>query len=745
MKSPTSTLENEKPLFSIGDIIAILRYRWLPGLAVGLVLAAAFAFWKMQETPIYKASATVMAEMNRDRVLTNMEDVVDPRAMRLDIAINTHFERLRSQQFAEQVAEELSETQIQQLVAPYLNPDNPEQVPNPIGVLRRSFSVSSRSGSQVLVFSGTHPNPQVAAWVPNLFAETYIRYLTALRASSSEIAITFLEEQVEAARKDVEAGEQVLQDYRRENNLISIEENQQVVSLELQGLNEALNSNRIRLVTLQSQLAQIESAGTDPTALSKIPALVDNEAIAEVVANLDRLSQERDILSQRYLERHPKMVANANEVSATLRQLEAAAKRRQTTLQETQKGTDAEIAILLDKIADVENRARELDQLAIQYTVREREVQSKRRTYERLIDRLNETQVTTQLDTTVLRIMDEATPPGSPISPSLRNTITTATIIFLICLIGIPIGLEFLDNRIRTFMDIDRVLKKPLLGEIREIENAGSKTITRGVLDEKDEILESFRNIYSNLHLKDDLPSSFAMVVTSTIPSEGKTFVAANLGEIFSRHGKKVILIDTDLRRPSLAGYLDQSNEKGLLSWLRSRKEKGNQDQQPNPLSSDDLNVVRIAENLDLLPAGGSTKSPTEALTSDALDVLISHLKEAYDIIIFDTPPAGIFPDATLLADFADTSIYVARQKKVARAAARHGISLLDRGRAPVVGVVLNGITTNPTAGQSGYGNYGYGQYGGYGYGYNYKYTYQKKYQKHYASETRGDGETVSR
>tara|TARA_R100000027_G_scaffold67357_2_gene65755 strand:- start:9573 stop:11765 length:2193 start_codon:yes stop_codon:yes gene_type:complete len=730
MPKSTNPFQSDQATLSIGDLIGILRYRWLPGVATGVIIATVVAFIMLMQAPVYQGQTTLMIETTRERVLGSMEDGMSNQSTSLSIALITHLERLRSRQLAEAVAAKLTPEQTAALVAPYLDSDAQELAPSPVGILRSSFEVKSQSNSPFLMLTGTHANPRVAAWIPNLYAETYIRYLTEMRSGSSQIAVTFLEEQVATAQEEVESGEESLQAYRQENNLISIEENQQVVSQELQTLNEALNEHQIRLVTIESQLGQIEEAGTDLDSLSRIPALAESESIEILINRLEALEQERDLLSRKYLRRHPAMIDNQNQKESLSRQLSAAVSRREATLKQTQNGIETETSILRKRIAEVETRARDLDQLAIQYKVHEREVESKRRTYERLIDRLNETLVTSQLDTSTLRTMDEATVPTIPIAPSKTKTIIAAGFLFVLCALGIPIGLELIDNRVRTFTDIDRVLQKPLLGDVRLIENEDStEAKAKGVLGNQEEITEAFRNIYSNLHLKDAIPSTFTIMVSSTIPSEGKTFVAINLASIYARHNHKTVLIDTDLRRPSLARNLGVSNEKGLLSWLRSIPAGTPTDS--NPLANPELGLTRITENLDLIPAGGSTKSPTEALSSNHLDILVSQLKEQYDLILFDTPPVGVFPDATILAEFTDTSIYVVRQKKVPRAAAKHGVTLLDKSRSPVMGVVLNGVTSNPAAGRGTYQDYGYGQYGA-----EYRYHYQKKYGKEYTSKS---------
>ncbi|MGE9291568.1 MAG: GumC family protein, partial [Puniceicoccales bacterium] len=354
--SPNTT---DPVLISIPDIIGILRYRWLPGLSVGLVLSAAVGLVLLLQKPIYEGEALVMVETNPDRVLGSMEDQIDLRGNNLITAMNTHIERLQSRQLAQYITGQLSPQQVELLIAPFLDPDEPDIPPSPAGILRNSFEASSVADSQILSLTGRHPNPQVAAWIPNEYARIYIRYLTQIRSGSGQTAITFLEEQVAAAQKDVEIGEEALQNYRQENNLISIEENQEVVSQELQSLNQALNEHQIALVTIETQIEQISTAGDDIEALARIPGLADTETVEALITQLENLRQERDILSQRYLRRHPAMIENQNTQDALLRQLSAAVDRRKATLEQKRLGIEAEMASLREKVNQTEDRARD--------------------------------------------------------------------------------------------------------------------------------------------------------------------------------------------------------------------------------------------------------------------------------------------------------------------------------------------------------------------------------------------------
>jgi capsular exopolysaccharide synthesis family protein len=405
-----------------------------------------------------------------------------------------------------------------------------------------------------------------------------------------------------------------------------------------------------------------------------------------------------------------------------LRQLLTAISRRTDSIKNEIKTEESRMERLAAEIESTESRIRELDSLAIQYGMQEREVQSKRNTYARLVDRLDEALVVSRLEQSSLRMMDSAEYSWKTGQTSMSTVGLAAISVFFVCFIGLPLALDLMDQRMRTVQDVERMLSKPLLGLVREFEGEEVNSGQKSVFGDDDEVVKCFRTIFGNFFLKDSFNGSYALVVSSSIPSEGKSFVVVNLGATLARHGKKVLLIDTDLRRPSLARMMNQNNESGLLAWYRSNRDKegGGVD----PFADESLGLANIIPNLDLIPSGGSTKNPTETLSSDLFDVLISSCRERYDVILFDTPPVGVFPDATLLKDFTEGSIFVVRQKQVDRNTALNAVRRLDATGSTVVGVVLNAITSDPTGGM---GRSGYGDYGAY--------MYHEKYREGYVKE----------
>jgi capsular exopolysaccharide synthesis family protein len=670
-----------------------------------------------------------MVETSDAKVLTNMQDVgeVDRGGAAL---VNTHMVRLTSRQFAERVAESLSDEEKSSLIAPFLDPENPDFTPNVVNVLRGAFSVFPRSDSQVLVFKGRHPTPSVAVWLPNRYADVYIDYLENLRSNSTENAIAFLREQVEAARQEVEAGEAGLNAYRQEHNVISMIQSQQILTQELQSLNAASNAAALSVMEMESELQQISEAGEDVDSLARLSVLIETPVIGGLVDRIEALREERRLLSKDYLRRHPRMIENSNLQEAASRQLLSAIERRADSIQNRIDAANDRIERLEEEIETTEKRLRELDTLAIRYSMQEREVQSKRNTYARLVDRLDEALVVSRLESNSLRMMDAARHAWMTGQSSMARVGMGALAVFLVCFIGLPLALDVMDHRMRTIADVERMLAKPLLGFIREFDGAGVSSGEKSVFSDDEEVVECFRTIFGNLVIGNSFNGPSTLLVSSSIPAEGKTFVVANLGATLARHGKKVVLIDTDLRRPSLARVMNCSNENGLLAWYRSREAKS--DLVEDPFSDESLGVVNIAPNLDIIPSGGSTKSPTEALSSDYFDILVSACRERYDFILFDTPPVGVFPDATLLAAYTDGAIFVVRQKQVDRGSAVGAVQRLDAAEVSVVGVVLNAVSTDPSggAGQSNYAKYG-------------TYAYSEKYRKAYASDNSQQGDKV--
>jgi polysaccharide biosynthesis transport protein len=312
-----------------------------------------------------------------------------------------------------------------------------------------------------------------------------------------------------------------------------------------------------------------------------------------------------------------------------------------------------------------------------------------------------------------VRPLDRATPPGGPFAPNKSEIIKTATGIGVLVFLGVAIGLSFIDDRIKSAWDVESFIGANLLGIIPDLASMKDDEKYTLLLENKQAPgTEAFLSVYSSIkiHSKLDFPKS--ILVTSTIPGEGKTLISCNVGGSFARHGKKTLLVDCDLRRPMLHRHFKQQNNAGLLPWFESGASLEG-DLATNPA----LGIIKVGENLSLLCSGGRSKSPTELLENPLFGLLLERLKKEFDLVIVDSPPLGAVTDSLLIAERIDEVVYVCRFNRAYRKHIRLYMRALRNGKNEILGVVLNGLSPRRI---EYYSNY----------------RYYRSYKKYYGAQT---------
>ena len=256
--------------------------------------------------------------------------------------------------------------------------------------------------------------------------------------------------------------------------------------------------------------------------------------------------------------------------------------------------------------------------------------------------------------------------------------------------VGLPFGgglvflVAFMDDRVKSAFDIEGTVGLPLLGVIPRIKKLDSSAKAQAVAANVDRhVTETFRSIHSTLKLNDESKNAKIILATSTVPSEGKSFVSSNLALTFANHGERTLLLDADLRLPNIASSMQLENELGLLDHI----EQGT--------SLDEVMVREVYPNLDVLPTGGKSKNPTQILVSAQFEAMLADLRDRYDRIVVDSPPLAAVSDALNLLPFIDGIIYVIKFNAVKRKTASANVRRLWESNTPVFGAVLNNITTS--------------------------------------------------
>lgn len=698
----------------------MIRDRWLIGMILGGIAAGIFAYFKLQEVPEYHASASMIIEITGDRVV-NIEEVVDTD-VKNDIELFNHLATLNSRSFLERVIQKIPDAKVAELTESYETPENPN--PSIMGIVAGGRRIHRKGDSFIFHVGFRHRDPEMAQYLANLYAEEYRESLLDRTGTGTARAMKFLEARAEELRQKVQDGERALQQYRQQKNLVSLEESQNIVVDRLRSISGALNKAELDELTMKAVLSDIEAAKQEGRDLLTVQRVAKYGNIGSLRTRLEELNANKEILSRKYLERHPKMVKVEDSIRTTRNQLD---QNIESALREINNQYDVvqrRLSKLREELANAEQEALALDKTKIEYDLMRNKVRQDQAMLTEISSRLNETQVSSQLENSNIRILDQAGRPGKPVSPDRDKIILTASAIFAALFLAVPIGIEFLNNRVHTHWDIETFLKRTLLGDLPNRRRLTSSELAQAVLrDDEPSLIEGFRVLYSHVSLasKVDFPKS--LLITSTIPGEGKSFVASNLASAYAKHGKTVLLFDTDFRRPTIHRNFQMENDYGFLRWWSESSSR-----LISPIGvfeEESLGLFEPVTNLFILRSGGSTKATSEIFASDEFSKFVQHLKQNFQVVIFDTPPSGVFPDALILAKHSDESLYVIKHDTISRSKVRGAIDRLEKTGSEILGVVLNAVSSKARR-RGGGGSYSYG----YGYNSYYDYRYQEKYYK---------------
>ena len=719
--SATAGMNPSNEFISLADLFHIIRQRWILASSSAFAVTALFAIVLLNQKPQYEAEASLVVELSADKIV-NVQEVVENSVQNsslLESAMNTHIERLKSRTLAGVVCQTLTDEQRVQLIVAFSGPLeklDPEEVPDPVDlIIEEMLSISWLPDSQVLRVRVKHTNRKLVKLLADRYVQYYIQSQLELRGQSTGQAVNFLDEQTIELKKRLEEEEAALQDYRTANDLVTVEQNQQIVTERLSDLSKAITDARVRLLGVQSHLKQIAAAGDDLDRIMNIPFIGGKLNVADIYNELQDLKQERQVLNETYLERHPLIVANVAAQEAVMEALWTAIRQGKQEFEVEQQRVGDELTSLTAELDAAKEEARRLESLSIEYRVLSRKVDAQREIFDRITSRFNETSLTQQMNSTTIRILDLAALPREPVWPDLKKIALASVLLFGFIFVGLPFGIELLDNRLRSFSDIERYIGKPIIGDLALIKNKSDKEVVDLEAAGDSLAAESFSSIYGALRLSlGTFSRPLSFVITSSVPGEGKSIVASNLAATFAGRGFKTLVIDCDLRRPSQHRYRGLENRTGLMEWLRSDQAIAD-DLHTDPKLG--IRALDESKNHYLLTSGGSTTQSTNILEHDRMDLLVSRLKQEFDVLIFDTPPVGVFHDAALIGDYADHCLFIARQNQTTRQKTRHSVNLMDRSRAKVLGVIFNGVTNLRAAAR--YGSYGasYSERYQYGYG----------------------------
>lgn len=695
---------------TLRDYYIMMRERLWIALPLALLIAVGYAYKQLQVTPTYGAVATMQFEKPERIVMS--EGVVDP-AVRSEVDMNTYTQVLKSTWLRAQVIASFSPDEIKVLQRAALKRLPPGSPPTNVGIDIGSPDFAPIRNTYLISVSVTHQDPEAAALVANRYVKVFMDYLYETAGGKTQDAVKRLNEQAARLKKDSETADQALQAYMQKHQLTRLDTSQDMVADALKKAAALRDDARLQMIGIQEKVNQIDDYLKNHRNLNEIPEIANYGSVPSLRQQLSAQQQEYNLLSERYYERHPKIIDVLNRIDVTKNELD--------------KATNLAIADMRARLAEAKQRyetfmaeyqkreqdSMRLGELQVEFSSLVQQAQVAKANYQAILTRLNDTQTLKNVEKIPLHPLDTAVPVYAPVSPNRAAITRTSIGLGVIVFIGVAIGLSFIDDRIKSAWDVESFIGANLLGIVPELGSLKDDEKYTLLLDNKQAPgVEAFLSVYSSIkiHSKLDFPKS--ILVTSTIPGEGKTLISCNVAGCFARHGKKTLLIDCDLRRPMLHRHFKQQNSAGLMTWFEAGAMlEGSLATNPN------LGIVRVAENLWLLCSGGRSKSPTELLENPVFGQLLERLKKEFDLVIVDSPPLGAVTDSLLIAERIDEVVYVCRFNRAYRKHIRLYMRTLRQGKNEVLGIVLNGLSPRRI---EYYSNY----------------RYYRSYKKYYGAQT---------
>ena len=691
---------------TLGDYWRILRKRKWTLIVSLVVVVTAAALISLRMTPIYDAVARISISTQASSILNfkGNQQYSEPNNEDQGMLIATQVNILQSNSLALLVIHNLGLNNRSEFAGKDrpttggvpVSGSSPETLGREdqlIGAFHSNLNVLPVPNTAIIEIKYSSPDPRLAAEVANATANTFIEQNIKTRFDSTMQAADWLSKQLADLQIKVETSQTRLIEYQKEHGIVGTDDKQNLTFEKLNELGKQLTQGQADRIQKESsyQIAK----GTNPDALASV---LQDPALATLRQQQTQLQTQYALLRTQFGSEYPKVLEvrnQFNEISkAYQEELQSGVLRVQSEYYTAVK-REQMLKAALDEQTAVANQ---LDQNAIEYRILKQEADSNRQLYDGLLEKLKEASLAAGLNSSNIRIVDKARIPLFPARPNVPRNMLFAVLLGLVGGVAVAFALEAVDTTVRTPDQAQSISGLPVMAVIpfkgdmggAKVQGAGSRLLltakqssTRAsalvsYLEPQSEISEAYRTLRTSILLSSAGHPPQVLVFTSALPQDGKTMTSVNTAFVMAKQGKRVLLIDADLRRPSIHKVFGLRPEVGLSNVL-SGGAKWKDAVQPT-----------MEATLFLLPSGPLPPHPSELLGSGLMQDLMREWRKEYDHILIDSPPVLSVTDAVLLAVQADMVTLVVRSGQTTMGAVRNARDLLLHLKAPLRGIVLN-------------------------------------------------------
>jgi polysaccharide biosynthesis transport protein len=662
-------------------------------------------------TPKYTAIATLEIARESNRVV-NIQGV-QQEASTADLEFyQTQYGLLRSQKLAERVARQLrladdpkffdmfglTPKGVVQTIGGkqrFMSAGRAERERAAGEVLLKNLTVSPIRLSRLVYLEFRSPDAELSARIVNSWATNFINSSLERRFEATAYARKFLENKLEQLRLRLEESERSLVNYATQQRIVTLpagagtpsSAERSVVADNLAGLNAALTRATADRIEAQSRLGSGSSDGASPEALT-------NDAIAALRQRRAELSADYQKLLVQFTPEYPTARALRQQIAQLDRSISREETRVASSIRNTYRDALDRENRLRTQVSVLQGDLLDLRRRSIQYNIYQREVDTNRQLYDALLQRYKEIGVAGGIGVNNISIVDTADVPIKPSSPRLLLNVALALVLGSVFGALLALALDQIDEALSNPEDVERALSRSVLGTVPRV---GGTSPSEALRDRKSELTEAYLSVQANLRFATENGAPATISVTSTRPGEGKSTTALAVATMLARTGRRVVLIDGDMRSPSVHGLLELPNDRGVSAFLSG---------------DDDLAGIQEVPDFGIwaLTSGPMPLNAAELLTGDRLSVLLDRLRGSFDHIVIDSPPVMGLADAPLIGSRVEGVIFAVESHGIKASTVRIALGRLESLHIRVLGIVL-------TMFEQKRAHVGYGYDYGYGYG----------------------------
>lgn len=709
----------ERRIISLEDILGHIIKRWRLALISACIVSGLLFAMMIGRTPIYRSDAELLLRIQDNKVF-NFDKFVDNSAHENSIPyiLNNHTIGLKSQRFREFLYAALSADQLERFMNPVIHDRNaPGTViagaksalkgladlvrdsELPVGAkqeeaafvekLEQAVHLDVIKETHIIEVSVQHPDRQLAAELANLYCNTYVRFLSEQDHAATKAASEFLRQQAEELKQRVEESERQLFTYRQQQGLMEDDERKDITAERVKTMSQELTATQLKLAEAEHYLEQIAALKKAGSAVLEIGVVASDPVIAKLRDDLALKGKERAAIASRYGRKHPTRIEAEDAYRALAASLARAVDRMVAEIRNRAGLYRRQATDLQQRLDAAETEVFNVGEKNIELTMLRKQLEADRALYEGIALRLNEASVSSRFNEVGnLRIADTAVPAAKASSPNLPLSAVIAALAFFCVFTGLPIGLGFAGDAAssRWFHRVRSAAGSDQLARIPQFDGGGERQVLRealgGFVDSPDPELVKLVNEIEMVSPR----TRRTLLISSASIGEGKTFMAAALSSLFAAQGKRTLIIDCNLRRPSLYRWLDRGGKApSLWNWLES---DGSVSLNENDLRCSTLPVFALF-------AGCRSDAPSEFLAREIFQSLISHAENDFDCVIIDAPEIEGVSEIFNLVYHATDVLLVWDKKKTPKRKLANVMSRLERIRPDtrLLGAVENHST----------------------------------------------------